>query len=149
MASLVTIPHVVTWTCVSVQRPSRPITGPCLNFNVHLAPFESRLGRGRTSKSGPSVLVEGDPVHDWKAVKELLEGEGNHSSWDVYAQQKTRHFTCNASMRWLRMGSAPSDNPIIRFAPPLPWTRKPSPIVAMEGRLVEIEPILQASDSCM
>ena len=63
----------------------------------------------------------------WRVV-----GRGEkYSSWDIYAQ-KNRDFACNASRRWLKMDSAPSDyNPITRFAPSLP--PKSSPIVAMEG----------------
>ena len=37
-------------------------------------PLESRFGRGRTSKSGPCVLVGRDPVHDWKAVESCWKG---------------------------------------------------------------------------
>ena len=74
---------------------------------ISSSPLESRLSRGRTNKSGPCVLVERTRCMIGRRWRVVGRGE-NYCSWDVYAQ-KNRHFACNASRRWLKMDSAPSD----------------------------------------
>ena len=56
-------------------------------------------------------------MHDIQAVKSCWKGrELPYSSWNVYAQKTD---ICNASTRWLKVDSAPSDDPHHSLRPPL------------------------------
>ena len=114
-----------------------------------LSPLVSRLGRGGLPAKAVGVFFFGGKesrVHDLEGGEELLEGDERILLGMFYAQ-KNRHFAGNASTRWLKVDSAPSDEPITRFAlPPTSLNPKCSLLCRCER---DREPILQASDSCM